>query len=44
MGIAEVYKWYNQYVQQFVNPSFGFSYLINPGSAAAVVSSPTAAH
>ena len=41
-GIAEVYKWYNQYVQQFANPSFGFSYLINPGSAAAVVAAPAA--
>lgn len=41
-GIAEAYKWYNQYVQQFANPSFGFSYLINPGSTAAVVSAPAA--
>jgi polysaccharide export outer membrane protein len=29
-GIAEVYRWYNQYVQQFVNPNLGFSYLLNP--------------
>jgi polysaccharide export outer membrane protein len=36
-GIAEVYKWYNQYIQQFANPSFGFSYLLNPGSAATVI-------
>jgi polysaccharide biosynthesis/export protein len=27
--IAEVYTWYNQYIGQFVNPSFGFSYLLN---------------
>jgi len=33
MGIAEVYKFYNQYVQQFVNPSVGFSYILNPGGA-----------
>lgn len=30
LGAAEFYKWYNQYFQQFVNPSFGFSYLLNP--------------
>lgn len=29
-GISEVYRWYNQYVQQFVNPNLGFSYLLNP--------------
>jgi polysaccharide export outer membrane protein len=40
MGVAEVYKFYNQYVQQFINPSFGFSYLINPTAAATVVSPP----
>jgi len=28
-GIAEVYGWYNQYIGQFANPSFGFSYLVN---------------
>ena len=43
MGIAEVYKFYNQYVQQFVNPSFGFSYIVNP-TAAAVVAAPTGGH
>jgi polysaccharide export outer membrane protein len=32
LGIAEVYQFYNQYLQQFVNPSFGFSYLLNPGN------------
>jgi polysaccharide export outer membrane protein len=30
LGIAEVYQFYNQYVGQFANPSFGFSYLVNP--------------
>ncbi len=37
MGISEVYKFYNQYVAQFVNPSFGFSYIINPAVGAATV-------
>ncbi len=36
-GIAEVYKWYNQYIQQFANPSFGFSYLVNPTDTAGTV-------
>ncbi len=40
MGIAEVYKFYNQYLQQFVNPSFGFSYILNPAAAGATVISP----
>jgi protein involved in polysaccharide export with SLBB domain len=30
LGIAEVYQFYNQYVGQFANPSFGFTYLLNP--------------
>jgi polysaccharide export outer membrane protein len=30
LGIAEVYQFYNQYIGQFANPSFGFSYLLNP--------------
>jgi polysaccharide biosynthesis/export protein len=30
MGIAEVYQFYNQYIGQFANPSFGFTYLLNP--------------
>ncbi|HEY6430774.1 MAG TPA: polysaccharide biosynthesis/export family protein [Acetobacteraceae bacterium] len=34
-GIAEVYAWYNQYIQQFANPSFNFSYFLNPDTAAA---------
>jgi polysaccharide biosynthesis/export protein len=33
LGVAEFYKWYNQYFQQFVNPSFGFSYIVNPTAA-----------
>src|SRR6185437_7562398 len=37
LGVAEVYKWYNQFIQQFANPSFGFSYLVNPGSAGTTV-------
>lgn len=42
-GIAEVYKWYNQYVQQFANPSFGFSYLVAPevGTSAVITQTPT---
>ena len=36
-GIAEVYKWYNQYIQQFANPSFGFSYIVNPTAAGSTV-------
>jgi polysaccharide biosynthesis/export protein len=36
-GIAEVYAWYNQYIQQFANPSFGFSYLVNPSNAGGTV-------
>ncbi|MGD0107232.1 MAG: polysaccharide biosynthesis/export family protein [Rhodopila sp.] len=42
LGIAEVYQFYNQYVGQFANPSFGFSYLLNPAAAGAVVAAPTA--
>jgi len=30
LGIAEVYRWYYQYIQQFANPNFSFSYLLNP--------------
>lgn len=41
MGIAEVYQFYNQYIGQFVNPNFGFSYLLNPTSAGAIVTQPT---
>lgn len=42
-GIAEVYKFYNQYIQQFANPSFGFSYLVAPetGGGSTVIQNPT---
>jgi polysaccharide export outer membrane protein len=36
-GIAEVYKFYNQYIQQFANPSFGFSYIVAPEAGAGTV-------
>jgi polysaccharide export outer membrane protein len=36
LGIAEVYQFYNQYIGQFANPSFGFSYLLNPTNAGVV--------
>ena len=42
-GIAEVYAWYNQYLQQFVNPSFGFTYLVNPTAGAVVTNQATGA-
>ena len=32
LGVAEVYKWYNQFIEQFAHPSFGFSYLVNPAA------------
>jgi polysaccharide export outer membrane protein len=44
MGIAEVYQFYNQYIGQFANPSFGFSYLLNPTAAVStgtVIAAPT---
>jgi polysaccharide biosynthesis/export protein len=42
LGIAEVYQFWNQYIGQFVNPSFGFSYIIPPAtSGGAVVTAPT---
>jgi polysaccharide export outer membrane protein len=31
-GVAEVYKFFNQYVQEFVPVSWGFSYSMGPGS------------
>jgi polysaccharide export outer membrane protein len=44
LGIAEVYQFYNQYIQQFANPSFGFSYLVNPtATGAAVITTPSGA-
>ncbi len=50
LGIAEVYQFYNQYIGQFANPNFGFSYLLNnpfgsSGGAAAVTTPvPAAVH
>lgn len=41
LGIAEVYKWYNQYIEQFAHPSFGFSYIVgNSGGGGTVVTAP----
>jgi len=40
-GIAEVYKWYNQYIQQFASPSFGFSYIVN-NPTTSVITTPAA--
>ena len=31
-GVAEVYRYFNQYVQQFVPVSWGFSYALGPGT------------
>ena len=44
LGIAEVYQFYNQYIGQFANPSFGFSYLLNPTATtgSTVVTTPAA--
>jgi polysaccharide export outer membrane protein len=42
MGIAEVYQFYNQYIQQFANPNFGFSYIINNPETGSVVTTPAA--
>jgi polysaccharide biosynthesis/export protein len=39
-GIAEVYQVYNQYIEQFAHPSFGFSYLLNSQGNNAVVTQP----
>jgi len=38
LGIAEVYQFYNQYIEQFAHPSFGFSYLLNQTGNTSVVS------
>lgn len=32
-GVAEVYRWFDQYFLQFVPVNWGFSYIVNPGSA-----------
>jgi polysaccharide export outer membrane protein len=39
LGIAEVYQFYNQYIGQFANPSFGFSYLVNPTNGGVITQS-----
>ena len=36
-GIAEVYRFVNSYLLQFVPVSWGFSYLVNPAAGAATV-------
>lgn len=36
-GIAEVYRWYNQYIQQFANPNFTFNYVINQAVAGSTI-------
>jgi polysaccharide export outer membrane protein len=36
-GTAEVYQWYNQHIQQFINPSVGVSYVLDPNNAGTVV-------
>jgi polysaccharide biosynthesis/export protein len=43
LGIAEVYQFYNQYIGQFANPNFGFSYLLNPTGSSVVNTSGAAA-
>jgi protein involved in polysaccharide export with SLBB domain len=40
LHVAELYRWYNQYLQQFVNPSVGFQYYLNPTTAGQSVISP----
>ena len=39
-GIAEVYKYFNQYVQQFVPISWGFSYIVAPPTGTSVITTP----
>ena len=36
-GVAEVYKFFNQYLLQFVPVSWGFSYVVNNNAASSVV-------
>jgi protein involved in polysaccharide export with SLBB domain len=43
-SIAEVYIFFNQYLQQFVPVSWGFSYLVGNSSATSVVQAPAATH
>lgn len=46
LGIAEVYQFWNQYVEQFAHPSFGFSYLVGDqgGGGGTVVTTAPATH
>jgi polysaccharide export outer membrane protein len=41
-GIAEVYKFVDQYLLQFVPVSWGFSYIVGGGGGGTVVTAPTA--
>lgn len=40
LGVAQVYHWYNQYIQQFVSPNLGFTYLLNPTSGGQTIVNP----
>jgi polysaccharide export outer membrane protein len=42
-SIAELYLFFNQYLQQFLPVSWGFSYLVNPGTSTSVVQAPAVA-
>ena len=44
LGVAEVYQFYNQYIGQFANPSFGFSYLLNPEATGGTIITQPATH
>ncbi len=39
-GVAEVYRFFNQYLLQFVPVSWGFSYVVNQGAGSSVVPIP----
>lgn len=41
LGVAEVYRWYNQYIQQFVSPNIGFTYLLNPTNGGQTIVNPS---
>ena len=43
-GIAEAYDWFNQYFQQFVPVSWGFSYVVGAAGATTVIPGATAGH
>jgi polysaccharide export outer membrane protein len=40
-GIAEVFDWFNQYFEQFVPVSWGFSYVVGNNAGGTVVTAPT---